>query len=75
MLTLWSVVAAVVLVVSVVLVLMARRIPSEIYTTIRAFDDLRAALRPAVAGLRVETEALGERRATPHGPGNASSRR
>lgn len=75
MLTEWSAVACVVLLASAAIFLLVRRAPSEIEPTVRAFDELRSALRPEIAGLRSENEKLRARSARLRGPGDLDSRR
>ncbi len=75
MITAWAAVAGIILVSSAAVLLMTRRAQREIEPTIRAFDDLRAALRPAVAGLRGESDALRGDLSALHGPGETGARR
>lgn len=75
MITAWAAVAGVILLASAAVLLVMRRAPREIEPTIRAFDDLRAALRPAVAGLRAETDTLRGDLAALRGPGETGVRR
>ncbi len=75
MLSAWSLVAGVVLVSALVLGVLARRAPREVEPTIRAFSELRAALRPAVAELRMETDGARARLAALRGQGTDDTRR
>lgn len=52
-----------------------RRAPREIEPTVRAFTELRSALRPAVVGMRAETDVLRTRAAGLLGPGSGAARR
>lgn len=75
MLSAWSLVTGLVLVSALVLWALARRAPREVEPTIRAFDELLAALRPAVTDLRIETDGTRARLEALQGPGIDKTRR
>ena len=69
----WIAIAIVAALGAVALVRSLRRVRDEVGPTIEAFADLRAALRPAIAAVRVESAAV-HRRLERRGPGTAPHR-
>jgi len=66
----WSAVVCFVLLASAAVFLLVRRAPGEAEPTVRAFEELRAALRPEITALRSTTGDLRARLDRQHGPGD-----